>query len=61
MGRGRTLGRAVSSKVVPSKLLRWAPKPNAHARCVASKLKGQTGGGRLAAQTRFTQASKACK
>jgi len=61
MGRGRTLGTAMGSKLVPPKGFRWAPRPNSHAICVGLKLDGQTGGGRAGVKTRFIAASKACK
>lgn len=59
MGKGRFLAHAMKSKITP--FGRWAPPPNAHARCVGAKLDGQTGGGRMGVRERFTSASKACK
>ena len=61
MGKGRTLGRAVHSKVTPPAGTRWAPPANAHARCVGAELRGKTGGGQPGVWSRFTNASKACK
>lgn len=58
MGKGRFLAHAMKSKITP--FGRWAPKPNAHARCVGTKLIGKTGGGIAGVRTRFTEASKAC-
>lgn len=59
MGKGRRWSRAMSSNVTPNG--RWAPPPNAHARCVGTKLIGKTGGGTAGVRTRFVQASKDCK
>lgn len=61
MGRGRSLGHAMRSRVTPPAGMRWSPPPNAHARCVGAKLFGQTGGGRNGVRERFTQATKSCK
>ena len=61
MAKGRTLGRAVHSKVTPPAGMRWAPPANAHARCVGGELRGKKGGGRAGVAERFTSASKACK
>lgn len=61
MGKGRTLGQAMHSKVTPPAGMRWAPPANAHARCVGAELFNKRGGGRPGARTRFTEASKACK
>ena len=60
MGKGRLLSHAAHSKVTPPAGSRWAPPPNAHARCVGAKLFGQKGGGRNGVRERFTAASKAC-
>ena len=57
MGRGRTLGHAMGSKLVPPHGFRWAPRPNKHALCVGGKLRGQRGGD---VKGRFTAASKSC-
>ncbi len=59
MGKGRYLAHAMKSKITP--FGRWAPPANKHARCVGTKLFGQTGGGRNGVRERFTSASKACK
>ena len=40
MGRGRPFA---GHKIVPPVGARWAPKPNARARCIRSKLLGKTG------------------
>lgn len=61
MGKGRTLSKAMHSKVSPPAGMRWAPPANAHARCVGQKLLGQRGGSRADVRARFTSASKACK
>ncbi len=58
MGKGRPFGRALHSNVTP--MGRWAPKANAHARCVGVKLIGQRGGGIAGVRQRFTAASKSC-
>ena len=57
MGRGRT----GTSKIVPPVGWRWAPKPNARARCMRRELLGKTGGGRAGQLERFVNASGACK
>lgn len=54
MGKGRFLGRAMKSKITP--FGRWAPKPNARARCMGNKLSGGHGGTQA-----FLQASGECK
>ena len=59
MGKGRFLAHAMKSKITP--FGRWAPPPNAHARCVGAELEGKKGGGRSGVRTRFTSASKGCK
>ena len=56
MGRGRYLSHAAHSKVVPPIGMRWAPKPNARARCMGIKLK-EFGGGAV----NFLRASGQCK
>ena len=61
MGRGRTLGRAMNSKITPPAGSRWAPPANSHARCVGSELRGKKGGGADGVINRFTAASKACR
>lgn len=61
MGKGRTLGRAMHSKVTPPAGMRWAPPANAHARCVGDELRGKSGGGRAGVRSRFSSATKACK
>jgi len=58
MGKGRTFA---GHKIVPPRGARWAPKPNAHARCVARLLMGKEGGGTSGVRTRFVKATKACK
>lgn len=60
MGIGRTLGRAIKSKISP-RTFRWCPRPNARARCMGTKLIGHDGGGRAGVRTRFVEASGACK
>ena len=54
MGKGRLLGRAMKSKITP--FGRWAPKPNARARCMGNELKGGKGG-----RAAFLSASDKCK
>ncbi len=54
MGKGRYLMHALKSKITP--FGRWAPKPNARARCMGQALRG--GGGGI---TNFIKASDACK
>ena len=50
MGKGRTLSRAMKSKITP--FGHWCPKPNARARCMGQAIKsGKT----------FNEASGACK
>ena len=61
MGKGRTLGHAMRSKVSPPGGMRWVAPPNSHAICVGAELFGKTGGGRNGVRQRFTAASKACK
>jgi len=61
MGKGRTLGHAIRSRVTPPAGMRWSPPANAHARCVGAKLYGQTGGGSEGVKERFIKATKACK
>ena len=61
MGKGRTLGAAMRSRVTPPAGMRWAPPANAHARCVGTALYGKTGGGRSGVRERFTEATKKCK
>lgn len=41
MGKGRFLGHAMKSKITP--FGRWAPKPNARARCMGRELEGKHG------------------
>ena len=41
--------------------LRKSPGTNAYASCVASKLAGQTGGGRAGVRQRFRAAAHECK
>ena len=53
MGRGRPFA---GHKIVPPKGARWAPKPNARARCMRQELKGKGGGFGV-----FKAASDACK
>lgn len=59
MGKGRVFSRALKSRVTPTG--RWAPGPNARARCMGNKLSGKTGGGRAGVRTRFVEASGGCK
>lgn len=59
MGKGRTLARAMHSKITP--LGRWVAPANSHARCVGSELRGKKGGDRSAVKNRFTDASKSCR
>ena len=59
MGKGRPYATALKSNVTPTG--RWAPKANAHARCVGRELYRKNGGGRMGVQTRFIAASKSCK
>jgi len=54
-------GRFGVGRIVPPKGWRWAPKPNARARCIGNELSGKTGGGRAGARSRFLAASDACK
>lgn len=61
MGKGRTLGQAMSSKLAPPPGMRWVPKPNSHAICVGMELDGKKGGGRSGVKSRFITATKACK
>lgn len=61
MAKGRSLGRAMRSRVTPPAGMRWAPPANSHARCVGAELHGKTGGGLPGVWSRFTTASKACK
>ena len=56
MGKGRYLGHAMRSKITPPAGSRWAPKPNARARCMGKELRG--GGGGVAS---FMKASATCK
>lgn len=60
MGKGRTLGHAMRSRVSPPAGMRWVPPANAHARCVGAELFGKKGGGRQGVRERFTKATKAC-
>jgi len=57
MGRGRSFA---GHKIVPPKGARWAPKPNARARCMRVELTGKTGGGRAEGLKRFRVASTKC-
>ena len=60
MGRGRPFA---GHKIVPPIGARWAPKPNARARCMRGLLsvgKGK-GGDRAATMKRFLEASPKCK
>jgi hypothetical protein len=58
MGKGRMWTRALHSKVTPTG--RWAPPPNARARCIGNQLTGKDGGGKAGVRTRFVEASGAC-
>lgn len=58
MGRGRAFA---GHKIVPPSGARWAPKPNAHARCVGRMLYGQRGGGKGGVMARFVAATQACR
>ncbi len=58
MGRGRPFA---GHKIVPPIGARWAPKPNARARCMRGELKGKTGGTTQDVWDRFKKASGACK
>ena len=58
MGRGRSVG---GGKICPPKDWRWAPKPNARARCIGSHLIGKKGGGQEGVRKRFVEASAACR
>jgi hypothetical protein len=60
MGKGRTLGHAMRSRVSPPAGMRWVAPANDHARCVGDKLRGQRGGGQSGVRSRFTAASKGC-
>jgi hypothetical protein len=57
MGKGRTLGHAMRSRVSPPAGMRWVAPANAHARCVGNVMRGQRGGD---PRNRFTSASKRC-
>lgn len=61
MGKGRTLGQAMRSKVSPPAGMRWVAPASAHARCVGAALFGKRGGGLPGVWDRFTEASKKCK
>ncbi len=54
MGNGRMFGRALHSKVTST--ARWAPPPNARARCIGNELAGKHGG-----RQAFLEASGKCK
>ena len=54
MGKGRLMVRAMKSKITP--FGRWAPKPNARARCMGNILQGGHGG-----RQSFLDASGKCK
>jgi len=54
MGKGRTMARAMKSKITP--FGRWCPKPNARARCMGTLLQGGHGG-----RQAFADASAKCK
>ncbi len=58
MGRGRPFA---GHKIVPPVGARWAPKPNARARCMRVQLLGKKGGGRSGQLERFMNASGSCK
>ena len=58
MGRGRPFA---GHKIVPPIGARWAPKPNARARCMRRELIGKTGGGQAGVLQRFMSASDKCK
>ncbi len=54
MGKGRTLSRAMKSKITP--FGHWCPKPNARARCMGNKMSGREG-----PRMGFLEASAQCK
>ena len=54
MGKGRTMARAMKSKITAYG--RWCPKPNARARCIGNILDGGSGG-----RQAFVAASDKCK
>lgn len=56
MGKGRRLGHAMRSKITPPAGSRWAPPPNARARCMGQALGP---GGKFRGD--FLGASGACK
>ena len=58
MGRGRPFA---GHKIVPPIGARWAPKPNARARCMRVQLLGQKGGGRAGVLQRWMSASDKCE
>ncbi len=60
MGKGRTLGHAMRSRVSPPGGMRWVAPANEHARCVGTELRGKKGGGRSGVIDRFTKATKGC-
>lgn len=61
MGVGRPWPALISGRIkVSPRTGRVVPPPNAHARCVGSKLFGKRGGGRNGVRERFTDASKEC-
>ena len=59
MGKGRLYFTAMKSKITPTG--RWAPKPNARARCMKVELLGKVGGKREGQLARFMSASSVCK
>ena len=60
MGKGRTLGHAMRSRVSPPAGMRWVAPANMHARCVGRELLGKRGGGQEGVRQRFTNASRGC-
>jgi hypothetical protein len=61
MGKGRTLGHAMRSRVSPPAGMRWVAPANGHARGVGAELFGKKGGGRAGVRQRFSSVSKACQ
>jgi len=61
MGKGRTLGHAMRSRVSPPAGMRWVAPANDHARCVGAELFGKKGGGQAGVRQRFRLTTKACQ
>ena len=57
MGKGRTLGHAMRSRVSPPAGMRWVAPANMHARCVGRELAGKRGGD---PRSRFASTSRGC-